>query len=84
MQNQKQRGQNISQNKKLSAFSLYLKLLWNVADIQRIKFANVVCYRNYTNLEYKFSSTFWEKVKLLGIYTNEALILQTLIHVPNG
>lgn len=84
MQNQKQRGQNVSQNKKLSAFSLYLKLLWNVADIQRIYFANIVCPTVITQIwNINFPFPFWEKAKLLEIQTNGALILQTLMSVPN-
>jgi len=55
----------VSQNKELSAFSLYLNVLCNVADIQRIWFANIVCYSNYTNLEQKFSSPLLREGKAL-------------------
>lgn len=84
MQNQKQRGQHISQKKKLSAFSLYLKVLWNVADIQRVWFANIVCATVITPIwNISFPPLSSEKAKLSGVYTNGALILQTLMHVPN-
>lgn len=79
VQNQMQRGQNISQKKKLSAFSPYLIRLWNTADSQRIQFANtvratVIAPVSNTN----FPPPFWQEAKLLGIYTNGALILWTL------
>lgn len=80
----KAEGQNVSQNKKLSGFSLYLKLLWNVADIQRILFPNIVCPTVITPIwNINFPSPFWEKAKLLEIHTNGALIPQTLMPVPN-
>lgn len=69
-----------SQKKKLSAFSPYLKWLWNTADIQRIQFANTVWATVIASVwNTNFPPPFWQEAKLLGIDTNGALILRTLI-----
>lgn len=84
MQNQKQRGQLVSQNKELSALAcilMYFEMLQTFRG-SGLPILYVTVITPIWNRSFPPHS--WEKVKLLGIYINGALIPQTLMHVPNA